>query len=175
MRLLGLLVIPALIVAAGLSAQARENHCDHSKGKARGTIIGGLLGAGAGALLGHGSTEGILIGGGAGALGGRVIGDGEDDRKDIEECGADAESYQRKMDREDDRDARAEARADRRDSEISRDRYSSRSRRSSQRYMCMNLGRGRFGLVHLRTNSVVETFGRDLRSCERAEDYRNGY
>ncbi len=177
-----LLVVPVLL-AIGLTstaAQARQNHCDHSRGKARGTIIGGIVGAGLGALVGRGSTEGILIGGGAGAIGGRVIGDSEDDRRDVRDCGEDAESYQRQVDRDQNREDRAYAREERRSYEISRDRYDSRARRAGSyrpsyrpAYVCAEIGRGALGLVDTRTESIVEFYGRDLRSCKNAEARAN--
>ncbi len=179
--LTGLLVVPVLLaVGFSTAAQARQNHCDHSRGKARGTIIGGILGAGLGALASHGSTEGILIGGGAGAIGGRVVGDKDDDRADMKECGEDSESYQRQVSRDQDRDDRAYARESRRQSEISRDRRDVRIRRGSMyrpsygpAYTCAEIGRGEFGLVDNRAQQVVQYFGYDLRSCQYAEQRAN--
>lgn len=181
-----LLVLPliALTVGFATTSQARENHCDHSKGKARGTIIGGVLGAGLGALVGKGKTEGVVIGGLGGAAAGRIIGDGEDDRRDLEECGEDAESYQRDVRREDERFDRAQDARDRRDAEISvdiarsrdrQDRYeASRMPRYAPRFVCSSLRRTRYGqlfaIVDTRYDQVVprtETYS--LRECQRGE------
>ncbi len=51
----------------------------------RGAVLGGALGAGAGAIIGHqqgDQGEGALIGAAAGALAGALIGDQVDERRD---------------------------------------------------------------------------------------------
>ncbi len=51
----------------------------------KGAGIGGMIGAGAGAIIGHQkgkTTEGALIGGAVGAAAGALIGDAVDENKD---------------------------------------------------------------------------------------------
>lgn len=67
------ITLAALVVTAGCATRAQE-----------GALIGGAVGAGAGALIGNQSGhagEGALIGGAAGAVGGAVIGNQTDQRR----------------------------------------------------------------------------------------------
>ena len=70
------------VIALGFSSCATGPYGDNENAK-EGAVIGGLLGAGAGAIIGNQSgrpLEGALIGGAAGGLGGAAIGSGQDDR-----------------------------------------------------------------------------------------------
>ncbi|HLB74252.1 MAG TPA: glycine zipper domain-containing protein [Sedimentisphaerales bacterium] len=69
----------AVVVSVGL---VFVGGCESDAGKGAG--IGGLAGAGVGAIIGHQSghtTEGALIGGGVGAGGGYIIGNERDKKK----------------------------------------------------------------------------------------------
>ena len=62
----------------------------------RGAVVGGLLGAGAGAIIGNQSGhagEGALIGAGAGALGGAAIGNAQDTERRNSNQGGYYDSY----------------------------------------------------------------------------------
>lgn len=185
MRLMtSLLVLPLIMTSLSSSAFARQNHCDHSSGKTIGAIGGAVLGGVLGGVLDHGRAGGIALGAGGGALAGGLAGDADDDRRDREECGVDAESYQRKLDREDARDQREYARQDQREREIEYDRAVSRGRRYPRpmppryprpmRYQCQDLGRG-FGVVDLAFNRVVEVWYGDLYGCQDSARYMNRY
>ena len=68
--------IGAIFVAASLSSC----YAPHTK---EGAVVGGLIGAGTGAIIGNQSCrplEGAAIGGAVGALGGALIGSAQDDR-----------------------------------------------------------------------------------------------
>lgn len=178
MRLFSSLLVLTLI---SVSAGARENHCDHSSGKATGTVVGGILGGVVGGLLGKGKAAPIIVGGVAGGAAGRAIGDDADDQRDFDECGTDAESFQRQVDRDEraayDRDARNQRRAD----EIAYDRETARRGRAGYPaprprrlvYQCQEVRRGRFVLVYLPTNRIVQEWGRDLYGCQYSERQAN--
>lgn len=73
-----------LAAAAGvvLSGCQTTPYGDNQNAKT-GAVMGGLIGAGAGAIIGNQSGragEGALIGAGAGALGGGVLGSAKDDQ-----------------------------------------------------------------------------------------------
>jgi YMGG-like Gly-zipper len=72
-----------LTSAAAVLAAITLSNCSGPTGPdtQRGAVVGGLLGAGAGAIIGNQSGhagEGALIGAGAGALGGAAIGNARD-------------------------------------------------------------------------------------------------
>jgi len=67
-------VLAATTLAAGCNTTPTQD----------GAVVGGLLGAGAGAIIGNQSGhagEGALIGAGAGALTGAIVGDQVDERR----------------------------------------------------------------------------------------------
>ncbi len=69
------------VAAIGLSSNSCSQYAPNTKS---GAVIGGLIGAGAGALIGDHSgrgLEGAAIGAAAGALGGGLIGSARDDRE----------------------------------------------------------------------------------------------
>ena len=70
-----------LLLVSGFSAFALSNCADMGPNTQRGAATGGLLGAGAGALIGHQSgraLEGAALGGAAGAGAGALYGNARD-------------------------------------------------------------------------------------------------
>jgi hypothetical protein len=127
-----LLVLPLIIASLSVTAGARENHCDHNGGKTGGAIGGAIIGGIIGGLIDHGHAGGIALGAGGGALAGGVIGDNADDQNDFNECGTDAASFQRQVDRDQTRsDDRADREARRQD-EIRSDRDQEIERRDDR-------------------------------------------
>lgn len=174
------------VLAAGSLAQARDNHCDHNSGRRTGTILGSVLGAGIAAVAG-GDTGTILAGAGGGALAGNLVGDGEDDRRDWEECGADSASVRRADERRYERDQRRYERETRREREIEMDRERSRYERArGERYSyeqypfaCVRDRYG-FAVVHVPSDRILADYGRHESSCIRAaitrsDAFRRGY
>jgi|GEM_PF-4488038 len=194
MRLFSSLLVLTLV---SVSAGARENHCDHNSGKVGGAIAGGIIGGVLGAALGHGHAGNIAIGAGGGAIAGSVIGDNADDNKDFEECGTDAESFQRQVRRDEDRANEEAYREQRRADEIAYDREMSRRRhdggyypryprpmpmpRRPLPYQCQAVTNrhGRlieYVLVYLPTNRVVQHWDYDQYGCQSSEAQANsGY
>lgn len=154
-RLHSVLITAALvgICTVGSFAQARTNHCDHNSGRRTGTILGSVLGAGVAALAG-GNTGTILLGAGGGAAAGNVVGDADDDQRDFDECGYEAESVRRSDDR---REARRERR---------------RSRSREYPFACLR-DRYDFVVVYLPSNEIVDDFGGREFSCHREAQDRN--
>lgn len=69
------------VASLGLASCATHEPAPNTK---TGAVAGGLLGAGAGAIIGHQSgraLEGAAIGGAAGAAGGALLGSAADDRE----------------------------------------------------------------------------------------------
>lgn len=174
------------LFTTGSLAEARENHCDHNNGRKTGTVIGGILGAGIAAIAG-GNTGEILAGAGGGAVAGNLIGDGEDDRRDWDECGPDAASVRRADDRRYERDQRRYERETQRSREIEMDRERARYERSrGERYgrdqypfACVRDRYG-FAVVHIPSDRIVADYGRHESSCIRAavtrsDAFRRGY
>lgn len=76
-------MITRILVIVAVCAAGLASGCNTTPTQ-EGAITGGVLGAGAGAIIGHQSGkagEGALIGAGAGALGGALIGDQVDEKK----------------------------------------------------------------------------------------------
>jgi uncharacterized protein YcfJ len=79
-RLILMLAIFGLIVFS--SGCASSGSTTQTK---RGAVIGGLIGAGTGAIIGHQSgrgLEGAAIGGAVGAIGGGAVGSAQDEQND---------------------------------------------------------------------------------------------
>ena len=79
-KLMSLLMVVGLVsVVAGCQSAPG----DSSVKTKQGAVVGSLLGAGAGAIIGHQSDrplEGAAIGAGLGALGGAVVGSAQDEK-----------------------------------------------------------------------------------------------
>lgn len=116
-RMIGILSLAALLSGCAAPLTARE----------KGTLAGGALGAGAGAIIGNQighQGKGALIGGALGALGGGLVGDqmeGQNQRQNAQDY--EVEQNRRELERQ------------RREIEdLRRDRYGSSDRYDERRY-----------------------------------------
>lgn len=82
------------LVLAGICAASFTACGPNSK---EGAVVGGLIGAGAGAIIGHQSgrgLEGAAIGGAAGAGTGALIGGAKDDREELRREDSERRAYE---------------------------------------------------------------------------------
>jgi uncharacterized protein YcfJ len=74
LAIFGLVIFSSGCASSGSTTQTKK-----------GAVLGGLIGAGAGAIIGHQSgrgLEGAAIGGAVGAVGGGVVGSSQDEQND---------------------------------------------------------------------------------------------